>query len=97
MHDLRNKLPSLVPAQFIDSMVKAIKYRDYLVKEEWGESQADEKYENIWQIINMAEKYQQTGDEGIETIYGRSCFVVWYCWKFTRSFGCCKIDDCSFK
>lgn len=65
MHDLRNKLPSLVPAQFIDLMVKTIKYRDYLVKEEWGESQADEKYENIWQIINMAEKYQQTGDEAL--------------------------------
>ncbi|AHB41334.1 hypothetical protein P148_SR1C00001G0543 [candidate division SR1 bacterium RAAC1_SR1_1] len=65
MHDLRNKLPSLAPAQFIDLMVKAIKYRDYLVKEEGGESQADEKYENIGQIINMAEKYQQTGDEAL--------------------------------
>lgn len=65
MHDLRNKLPSLVPAQFIELMVKAIKYRDYLVKEEWWETQADEKYENIWQIINMAEKYQQTWDEAL--------------------------------
>jgi len=65
IHDLRNQLPNLVPAQFIEKMAKAIKYRDYLVKEEWWESQADEKYENVWQIINMAEKYQQTGDEAL--------------------------------
>lgn len=65
MHQLRNELPNLVPAQFIDKMAKAIKYRDYLVKEEWWESAADEKYENVWQIINMAEKYQQTGDEAL--------------------------------
>ncbi len=65
MHDLRNELPKLSPAEFIEKMAKAIKYRDYLVKEEWGESAADEKYENVWQIINMAEKYQQTGDEAL--------------------------------
>jgi superfamily I DNA/RNA helicase len=45
------------PSVFIEAMVKKIKYRDFLVKEEWWEMQADEKYENIWQIINMAEKY----------------------------------------
>lgn len=65
MHNLRSELSNLVPAQFIEKMTKAIKYRDYLVKEEWGESQADEKYENVWQIINMAEKYQQTGDDAL--------------------------------
>ena len=51
------------PADFIDRLVKKIKYRDYLVKEEWGEIQADEKYENVWQIINMAEKYIEKGEE----------------------------------
>lgn len=47
LHDIRVKLPSLAPADCIETMVKAIKYRDYLVKEEGGEAQADEKYENI--------------------------------------------------
>ncbi len=58
LHDLRTKLPTMAPSDFIELMVKSIKYRDYLVKEEWGEAQADEKYENIWQVINMAEKYE---------------------------------------
>jgi hypothetical protein len=34
MHNLRSELSNLVPAQFIEKMTKAIKYRDYLVKEE---------------------------------------------------------------
>ncbi len=55
--ELKIILESNRPAWFIEALVKKIKYRDYLVKEEWWEIQADEKYENIWQIINMAEKY----------------------------------------
>lgn len=55
--ELKIILESNRPAWFIEALVKKIKYRDYLVKEEWWELQADEKYENIWQIINMAEKY----------------------------------------
>jgi len=51
------------PAEIIEKLVKKIKYRDYLVKEEGGETQADEKYENIGQLINMAEKYIETGEE----------------------------------
>lgn len=50
-------LKSNTPSEFIEILVKKIKYRDYLIKEEWWEIQADEKYENIWQIINMASKY----------------------------------------
>ena len=65
MHDLRVQLVSLTPAQCIEKMVKTIKYREYLIKEEWSESAADEKYENIWQIINMAEKYQQTWEDAL--------------------------------
>ena len=51
------------PAEIIEKIVKKIKYRDYLVKEEGWEIQADEKYENIGQLINMAEKYVETGEE----------------------------------
>ena len=67
LHEIRIKLPKLVPAETIETMVKAIKYRDYLVKEEWGDAQADEKYENIWQLINMAEKYNQTGEDSLRS------------------------------
>ena len=67
LHDVRVKLPNMAPAQCIETMVKAIKYREYLVKEEWWEAQADEKYENIWQLINMAEKYQQTGEDSLRS------------------------------
>lgn len=45
------------PAAAIEHVVKKIKYRDYLVKEEGNEAAADEKFENVGQIINMAEKY----------------------------------------
>ncbi|MCF7834472.1 ATP-dependent helicase [Candidatus Gracilibacteria bacterium] len=51
------------PSEFIETCVKKIKYRDYLIKEEGGETQADEKYENIGQIINMAEKYVEKGED----------------------------------
>lgn len=65
MHDLRIKLANINPSKFIEVLVKAIKYRDYLVKEEWWEIQADEKYENIWQLINMAEKFVENGEDAL--------------------------------
>lgn len=65
MHQLKAELPNMTPAVFIDKMVKAIGYKQYLIKEEWSEELAMEKYENIGQIINMAEKYQQTGEEAL--------------------------------
>ena len=34
LHEIRVKLPAMTPSVTIESMVKAIKYRDYLVKEE---------------------------------------------------------------
>ena len=68
---LRTKLGTLTPAELIESLVKKINYRDYLVKEEWGEQQADEKYENIWQLINMAQKYDlRTEESWRETLHG---------------------------
>jgi superfamily I DNA/RNA helicase len=52
-------------AQTIEVLVKKIKYRDYLVKEEGSETAGDEKYENIGQIINMAEKYMEKGEDAL--------------------------------
>ncbi len=55
--ELKEELNLDNPSDFIESLVRKINYRDYLVKEEWWEQQADEKYENVGQLINMASKY----------------------------------------
>ena len=52
-------------SETIDLLVKKIKYRDYLVKEEGSENAADEKFENVGQIINMAEKYVEKGEDAL--------------------------------
>lgn len=63
VEELNKELPQLTPSDFIELLVKKIHYRDHLVKEEGGEAQADEKYENIGQLINMASKYIEKGEE----------------------------------
>ncbi len=63
LHNLKVNLSKIVPSDFIDLLVKKIKYKEYLIKTEWSDSLADEKYENIGQIINMAEKYNQTWED----------------------------------
>ncbi len=45
------------PAELIVKIVSDINYKNYLIKEEWKEKW-QEKFENIGQLINMAEKYQ---------------------------------------
>ena len=57
MEELKEDLAVENPSDFIESLVKKINYKDYLIKEEWWEVQAEEKYENIGQLINMASKY----------------------------------------
>jgi hypothetical protein len=63
MKTATEKLKTHKPAEVIETLVKKIKYRDYLIKEEGNENAADEKYENIGQIINMAGKYEDIGEE----------------------------------
>jgi len=55
--EIKEYIPQNRPAEVLEKLVKKIKYREYLVKEEGGDIQADEKYENIGQLINMAQKY----------------------------------------
>lgn len=63
MQAVRTEWPKSTPADTIEQIIKGIKYRDYLVKEEWSDAAADEKYDNIGQLINMAEKYTETGED----------------------------------
>jgi len=54
------------PAEIIENVSKKIQYRSFLLKEEWGnESAADEKYDNIGQLINMAGKYDGVGEDAL--------------------------------
>jgi len=55
--EIKEYIPQNRPAEVLEKLVKKIKYREYLVKEEGGDIKADEKYENIGQLINMAQKY----------------------------------------
>lgn len=56
------------PEKLIKSIVSNIKYKDYLIKQE-GKEKAEEKMENIWQLINMASKYSSIENkDGIELL-----------------------------
>ncbi len=56
--DLKKFLVKWEPADLLTKMLSAIKYKSYMLKEEWGnQEKADERLDNIWQLINMAERY----------------------------------------
>ncbi len=63
IHWVTSSIDQLSPSEVIDKLVTNMKYKDYLIKEEWSESKAEERYENIGQLINMAGKYTETGIE----------------------------------
>lgn len=66
MDSIRVEWTKQTPAELIENITKKIQYRSFLLKEEWGnESAADEKYENIGQLINMAGKYDGVGEEAL--------------------------------
>lgn len=57
---LQQSVEQLPPADLLDFLVKNIRYKDFLIKQE-GEEKALERMENIWQLLNMASKYDQPG------------------------------------
>ena len=54
---LQESIKTLNPADLLEYLLKKINYKDYLVKEEGSEQVAEEKYDNLGQLINMAKKY----------------------------------------
>lgn len=56
MQFLAQSLDRLSPSQFISQLVSAIRYKDYLIDTE-GKDVGAEKYENIWQLINISGKF----------------------------------------
>lgn len=57
-NQLTTAIKTLNPADLTEYLVKKIDYKGYLIKEEDSEQTAEEKYENIGQLINMASKYE---------------------------------------
>ncbi len=65
IHEITDNRDQYSPADAMEKIVKWIKYRAYLVKEHGSEEIADEKYENIWQLINLASKYVEKWQDAI--------------------------------
>lgn len=55
---------NLNPTQIINHIVSSIKYKDYLISLD-GKEKAEERFWNIWQLINMTTKYQWTGIDSL--------------------------------
>ena len=50
-------------------MIAKIDYKAHLLKEEWWNQQdADDRYANIGQLINMGEKYDELGISGLSRL-----------------------------
>jgi len=66
MDSIRVEWAKQTPGELIENIAKKIQYRAFLLKEEWGnDSLAEEKYENIGQLINMAGKYEWSGEDAL--------------------------------
>lgn len=66
---ITQKSGELTPGWVIKLIVSQINYKEHLLKEEWNNQQAaDDRYANIGQLINMAEKYDEHGIAAISKI-----------------------------
>lgn len=65
IHEITDNRDQYSPAEAMEKIVKWIKYRAYLVKEHGSEEIADEKYENIGQLINLASKYVEKWQDAV--------------------------------
>ena len=53
---IKEKIQEQLPSESIQTIIKAIKYEEYLQKEYWKED-TQEKIANIWQLINIATNF----------------------------------------
>ncbi|UFX83512.1 ATP-dependent helicase [Candidatus Absconditicoccus praedator] len=63
----RNQIPNTNPKNLINNIISNIKYYEYLVNQD-GKEKADEKYENIGQLINIASKFEVQDQNGQEIL-----------------------------
>ena len=64
MQSIQQSISLFTPAQLLEQIVSSIGYKSYLIKEE-GEEKGNEKMENVWQLINIASKYDTPGIEAL--------------------------------
>ncbi|MEF2174858.1 MAG: UvrD-helicase domain-containing protein [Candidatus Absconditabacteria bacterium] len=64
---IENQLETLTPDKIIENIVNNIKYKDYVISQE-GKDKAEERMENIGQLINLATKYTNTGKQGLQEL-----------------------------
>ncbi len=62
---LQNDIHNKSPSQLVKEIISFTKYKEWLIKQE-GEEKAEEKMENIWQLITMASKFTNTGKEELK-------------------------------
>ncbi len=62
---LQNDIQNKTPAQLVKEIISFTKYKERLIKQE-GEEKAQEKMENIGQLINMAAKFTNPGKEELK-------------------------------
>lgn len=66
-HQLHLVLPQCTPAQFLDTLIKTIRYQEYLTASD-GTDAAEEKMQNIGQLISLAGKYDLVGKEWLQAM-----------------------------
>ena len=59
---LQSQLKNQTPAEFIKNLIQTIKYKERLKQTEW-EEKAQERLENIGQLINLASNFTEKGSE----------------------------------
>jgi len=62
---LQNALNQYSPPELINYIVNLIRYQDWLIKQE-GEVKAEEKMQNIGQLISMASKFDKPGKDELK-------------------------------
>lgn len=56
MHFLKDSIETMTPENLISQIISTISYKEYLTETEG--KQAQEKIDNLWELINLASKYE---------------------------------------
>ena len=59
---LRRKMDDLTPSQLINTIIDTIQYKEFLIESE-GKAKAEEKIENLGELINLAAKHETKVEE----------------------------------
>lgn len=66
IHEITDNWDKYWPADVISKIIKSIKYKEHLEKIHWNNEAAEERFENVWQLINMASSHMGKWKEAIK-------------------------------